>query len=170
MAGIYATLLIPTTFARDLLDSRLAGLLFGAAFVAVIIAVAMSVTRRRPDRREMWILVGVVAVYSMVLVRADLGPAERTHIFEYALVAVLAFEAIKERQEPVTGKKQVVVTALYAVALAVALGAIDEGVQAFLPNRVFDPRDLLFNSLAAVLATAPGALLTYTRISRHRSA
>ena len=40
---------------------------------------------------------------------------------------------------------------------------LDEGIQAFLPSRVFDPQDMLFNVLAAAMAVAAGAALAWAR-------
>ena len=40
---------------------------------------------------------------------------------------------------------------LLALVLALLLGALDECAQSLLPNRVFDPVDIAFNSLAALV-------------------
>ena len=56
--------------------------------------------------------------------------------------------------------------AVLAIAIAGSVGVIDELIQALLPNRVFDPRDILFNVVAAVLAV--GAIKAL-RWARHRA-
>jgi VanZ family protein len=40
---------------------------------------------------------------------------------------------------------------------------LDEFIQAFLPSRVFDPADILFNVLAAVMAAAASVALRWAR-------
>jgi len=47
--------------------------------------------------------------------------------------------------------------------LLILIGVLDECIQAFLPNRVFDPLDILFNALAAVMAVVASAALTWAR-------
>ena len=48
--------------------------------------------------------------------------------------------------------------------LATALiGVVDECIQWFLPSRVFDPLDMLFNVLAAVMAVTASAALRWAR-------
>ena len=52
----------------------------------------------------------------------------------------------------------------YSAILATTLvGALDEGIQAILPSRVFDPLDMLFNFLAAVMAVTASAALRWAR-------
>ncbi len=46
------------------------------------------------------------------------------------------------------------------------MGLIDELIQWFLPNRVFDPIDIVFNTAAAVLAVSAAVLLA--RIKHRR--
>jgi len=50
-----------------------------------------------------------------------------------------------------------------AIVAAAVIGTIDEGIQAVLPSRVFDPRDIMFNALAAFMAVAASVLLDRTR-------
>jgi len=49
---------------------------------------------------------------------------------------------------------------------AAALGWIDEGVQAILPNRFFDPIDLGFNTAAALGAVMSVMALRWARARR----
>jgi VanZ family protein len=60
------------------------------------------------------------------------------------------------------------VPALLAVLAASLIGLVDENIQAFLPNRAYDERDLLFNVLAAVMAVAASMALTRARRWRFR--
>ena len=44
------------------------------------------------------------------------------------------------------------------------IGALDEGIQLFLPARVFDPTDILFNALAAGMAVGASLALRWARL------
>lgn len=76
---------------------------------------------------------------------------ERLHIPEYALMAILAGNALKKRFS--RGK-----LFLFTFGAAAIFGVVDEGVQFFLPMRVCDIRDMAFNAEAAALGTAFFAL------------
>ena len=54
---------------------------------------------------------------------------------------------------------------LAAILITAAIGVIDEAIQLALPHRVFDPVDMLFNTLAAVSAVAAGLVLARMRRS-----
>ncbi|MDE0234937.1 MAG: hypothetical protein OXM62_08000 [bacterium] len=43
------------------------------------------------------------------------------------------------------------------------MGTVDEYLQVFIPSRVFDPIDILFNFLAAVMTVAALGVLTWIR-------
>ncbi len=114
---------------------------------------------------------GVTAVYGMVVVRMGIGPEERTHLFEYGLVAVLLHQALGERRR---NGRRVPAPALQAIALTALLGWLDEGIQALLPDRVYDLRDVGTNAVAAVMAVVASAALArarrWDRLARRSSA
>ena len=76
---------------------------------------------------------------------------ERTHLIEYGIVAALIHQALLER---VRNGRRVPAPAALAAALTALLGLVDEGIQALLPSRIFDPRDVLFNALAGFMVIA----------------
>ena len=47
--------------------------------------------------------------------------------------------------------------------LTVFIGTCDEWIQIFLPDRVFDPEDILFNALSALMAIGVSLALQWTR-------
>ena len=53
--------------------------------------------------------------------------------------------------------------ALLAIAATSLIGVFDETIQAFLPSRVCDPTDMLFNVLAAVMAVTTSVVLGWVR-------
>ena len=76
---------------------------------------------------------------------------ERTHLFEYGIVAVLIYQALSERAR---NGRRVRAPAVLALVATVALGWIDEGLQALIPNRVYDNFDVVRNSVAAMIGIA----------------
>ena len=52
---------------------------------------------------------------------------------------------------------------MIAALLTAALGVIDEGIQWFLPTRVFDPQDIVFNLLAGTMAIGAVMALSWAR-------
>jgi VanZ family protein len=85
---------------------------------------------------------------------------ERSHLVEYGVVAVFIYEALTERASQ---GRRVPLPALLAVVATSLVGALDECIQAFLPSRVFDPIDILFNVLAGVMAVVASAALSWAR-------
>ena len=88
------------------------------------------------------------------------GPEERSHLIEYGVVAVFIYEALAERASQ---GRRVPALPLLAVLATAALGVVDECIQIFVPNRVFDPMDMLFNLLAATMAVGASVALSWAR-------
>ena len=100
-----------------------------------------------------------MTAYLLVFTRMTV-PTERSHLIEYGVVGVLIYEALTERKSQ---GRPVPLPPVLAVLVTVALGALDEGIQWLLPNRVFDPVDILFNTLAGTMAVAASVALAWAR-------
>ena len=159
VAAIYATLGLATAWAGVLRDSGLLTVFFVGAMLLIGAAVVTRGLQVRPGGLEVAVALGVAAVYGLVFVRMALE-TERSHLIEYGVVALLIHEALTERASQ---GRRVPVPALLAFLAAVVVGAVDEGIQAFLPVRVFDPQDILFNALAAFMAIAGSVALAWAR-------
>lgn len=88
--------------------------------VATAVVIATGFTKRL-SFRDVFFVIGVASAYWMVLVRSSADFAERTHLFEYGILAVLIHEALSERR--------VKHRLLLAVAIAASIGLIDETIQ-----------------------------------------
>ena len=164
VVAIYSTLGLARTLAGILRDEGIlvAAFLIGMVLVgATVLALGL---RTRPGATEIGIALGIAAVYFMVMLRMAL-PEERTHLIEYGVVAVFIHEALKERARQ---GRRVPSPALLAIAAASGVGTIDECIQAFIPSRVFDPEDILFNFLAALMAMVSSVVLSWARRRRDR--
>ena len=105
------------------------------------------------------VALGVVAAYLLVFVRMSI-PTERSHLIEYGVVALFIHEALTERA---SHGRRVPAPTLLAVLAATLIGVVDECIQLVLPSRVFDPIDMLFNLLAAVMAVTASSALGWAR-------
>ncbi len=160
VVGIYSTLGLAGTLAVGLPD-ELAAVGFLAAMFLAGLTILTEGLKTRPGGIEIGIALGIAAVYLMVAFRMAIP--ERSHLIEYSVVAVFIYEALTERASQ---GRRVPVAALVAVLATGLVGALDEGIQAFLPNRVFDPIDILFNFLAGVLAVTTSVALGWARRRR----
>ena len=159
--AIYATLGLTGTLAEAL---REFGLLNAAVFflLGMFLVGATIVTQGikiRPGGTELAVALGVAAAYLMVFTRMAILE-ERTHLIEYGVLGVFIHEALTERASQ---GRRVPIPPVLAVLATAALGVIDEGIQWLLPNRVFDPQDILFNMLAGTMAVSAVVSLAWAR-------
>jgi MFS family permease len=158
VAAVYSTLGLAGSLAGILSDRGLLNAAFALAFLVVVVAIVGNALKVRAGRREMWTTIGVTAVYGMVVIRMGMSPAERTHLFEYGLLAVLIHEALLERR---SNGRQVRIPAVLTVIVTALLGWLDESIQGLLPNRVYDLRDVGINALAGLMGIIATLLLAW---------
>lgn len=154
LATIYATLGMVRTITNFLRDRGLLRVGVVTAFVIAVAAVLWLILRNARNRS--WrivlamLLVGVV--YAAVIYPMK-SPEEKIHFIEYGGVAVLAHWSAPRRW---TGWKRFLACALFVTAA----GWVDEGIQALLPSRVYDLRDVAFNAAAGLMALAVVAIFS----------
>lgn len=159
VVAIYSTLGLARTLADRLGNDFFSVWLFLLGCILVLLTVVTQGLRVRPSGTEIAVALGVAAAYLLVVVRMVI-PTERSHLVEYGVVAVLVYEALAER----AGQgRRVRAPALLAILLTSVIGTFDEGIQWLLPSRTFDPVDILFNVLAAVMAVTASAALQWAR-------
>lgn len=156
---IWSTASIAVPVAEYLRDAGLLGILFAVGFLLVVITIFWMGFASSRRAIEVGLLLGILAVYVLVLVRISL-PEERTHLVEYSIVALLILEGLLERR---ANGSRVPYPFVLAFAVTAIIGLIDETIQLFLPDRVFDLRDVLFNTLAAFMAVGGRKVFGYFR-------
>ena len=159
VAAIYSTLGLARTLVEHLGNDLVSVWLFLFGCLLVLASVVTQGLKVRPGGAEIAIALGVAAAYLLILVRMSV-PTERSHLVEYGVVAVFIHEALSERASQ---GRRVPVPALLAIVGASLVGVIDEGLQKLIPARVFDPVDILFNVLAAVMAVTASVALRWGR-------
>ena len=164
LLGIFSTLTLAQAWAETLGDGPVGAVLFIVACLLILGAVLTQGLTSRPSVAEMGIALAVAAAYLLVFVRMAI-PTERSHLVEYGVVALVLLEALTERANH---GRRVVMPAVVAIVATALIGAIDECIQWFLPSRVFDPVDMLFNALAAVMAVLASRALAWARGAARR--
>ncbi len=160
VVAIYSTLGLARTLAGA---AREHGLLEPVLFMLAVLLVGATIVaqgvRARPGGVEVAVVLGVAATYLLVFVRMA-STEERSHLIEYGVVGVFIYAALAERASQ---GRRVPLPPLVAILATAALGLIDECIQAFLPSRVFDPRDILVNVLAGAMAVGASVTLAFVR-------
>jgi len=165
VVAIYSTLGLAGKLAEVLGEHPLLPAVFFFLMLLTVAAIVGSGLKRRPGRRDVWIALGVTAVYGMMVLRMGVSPAERTHLMEYSVVAVLIYQALKERSE---NGGRVRVPALLALVATVLVGWLDEGIQAVLPNRVYDNFDVFSNFVAATIGIVTSVVVGWVNAALDR--
>lgn len=159
LAFILASIWLSAEFAGLLGDQRMLEHTMFWAFIVTLGVTAALGLRRKPGKAEIAGFLGVVAVF--VIVYARMGVAiERSHLIEYGVLSLLIHEALKERKRNGMKMKS---PALWAIGLTVAIGALDEVIQLFVPDRYFDWFDIGFDLFAACLMVLGSSFLSWIR-------
>jgi VanZ family protein len=159
LVAIYSTMGSARAVVEGLRERGLLEFSVSVVLLLVGVVVAVQWLRRRPRWREISVAFTVTTAYLMALVRIP-HPEERTHLIEYGLVALLIHKVLLERR---SHARSVPAPAVLAVAATAVLGLLDEGVQALLPSRVFDLRDIGFNAFAGLMAISASVALAWAR-------
>ncbi len=120
LVGIYTTLgqapAIVAALGESIVTSADTNLFFAVLVLLVVIPIFFMDKRLSPN--EIAVGVGIMAVYLMAWLRIG-SWAERTHLFEYGLVAALVHEALLERRE---NGRRVPAPAVLALIISITFG------------------------------------------------
>lgn len=164
---IYASLAYvrtPTTWLRE---RNLLRLTVGSLFLLAVVLIVRQVSRRRPGIGELVTLAAFGVIYLVVLLGMRIVE-ERVHFLEYGLIGGLAYSALWERRTNLIreGKRLLALTRVPAVAAMVITGLLgwgDEGIQAILPERYYELRDVGINVVAGMLVVSAMVALRWAR-------
>ena len=159
VVAIGASAFLAQTFLGVLVGTDWPAILFLVGMLLVGLTIATHGLTRTPGTLEITGTVGLLAVYFMVGLRMALE-TERSHLIEYSVLAIFIFAALSERR---ARGRRVPYPAMLSIVAASLVGVLDELLQILVPGRVFDLEDILFNSLAAVIAVLGSCVLTWLR-------
>ena len=149
---IYGMLPLGPSVGGAVIRTSVGAWLLGSGTVVVAgggAAVLMLALRRRAVSWWWFLqLAAVVCGYLAALSWLQMYRLERFHFPEYGIAAWLSWRAVAPLLRTESGRY----TAAAAVASVIGVG--DEVLQMFVPGRVFDPRDIVANVVAVMLALA----------------
>ncbi|MCP4974988.1 MAG: VanZ family protein [Maribacter sp.] len=156
--GIFSTLFFGQPLAKLFSSQDVRAVIFVIVMLLVGTTILIHAIKTKPSKMELTILVGIIAVYTMFILR--LGMPERSHLMEYSVLAIFIHKAILERKNQ---GKHISMPALIALVISFTIGVIDECIQILLPNRYFDPEDIVFNGMAAAMAIGSSVIINWVR-------
>ena len=121
VVAIFSTLGVTNMLVEELTDRGLFDGFFVFGFLLLIVAVASQGFAARPTIPTIGIALGLFGIGLMVFAR--MGIPERTHLFEYSLVALLIYLALLERRD---NGVRVPTPALAAVGMTAIIGVLDD--------------------------------------------
>lgn len=162
VAFIYATLgVVPTPLAY-LRSHGVLRLTLGALFLLCWCGLAAILWSRS---RRLWrftALVAIAGIYALVARRVT-SPEEQVHFIQYGLVGVLFVRAVRP------SVKTEMAAYVIALALSILAGWIDELLQGQLSNRHYDTRDVILNTVSAVLGLTIYRVIPHQKIGQKPS-
>ena len=158
LTGIFLSLIIGRPLLELFKNQDLqAGIfLLGMIFIGTCIILYGIISK--PKIIELLLVIGIITVYLLLFLR--LGLPERSHLIEYSALCLTIHQALLERKKQ---GKQITYIGFWAFAITSLIGLIDEIIQIFIPNRVFDINDILFNCLTAFMAIGVSMSIQYFR-------
>lgn len=162
LLAIFSTLFVGRPLAELFGNQDVQAVIFLLGMLLVAAAILIHALKSKPDKFELAVWVGITAVYIMFILR--LGLAERSHLIEYSVLAILIHKALKER----LNSEAIMKPALLALIITFLLGVFDECLQLFIPDRHFDPTDIVFNGIAISMAIGSSALISWIRKIRKK--
>ena len=167
---IYSSLSVARPAAEFLRERNLLRLAVALAFLSAGGLVLWRLLSTRVNWRVLGTVGAIGVGYLGLLMTIPMMPEERLHFLEYGVVAALIYLALQERRvrfaAATTDANDLLVrlppfvTAVFVTGL---VGWIDEGIQALLPNRYYDIRDVAFNAAAALFCLVSVKLVEWAR-------
>lgn len=158
LIAILSTLTLGRPLQLLLLDQGIQAGIFMLGMFLTVVVIVMHGLKVQPSKTELIIWIGLIAVYLMLFLR--LGLPERSHLMEYSVLTIFIHKALIERFQD---KSQLYKPALMAFIITCLIGIFDESIQYFLPDRVFDWEDIVFNCIAVFMAIGGSLILQWAQ-------
>lgn len=155
---IFSTLFIGSPLLNLLSNQNIQAAIFFMGMILISALVLYHGLKSTSLSNMTGVYMGLIAVYLMLFLR--LGLPERTHLMEYSVLAIFIYQALNERFK--NSDKQIK-PALWAMVITFLIGTLDETIQFFVPDRVFDLNDIFFNCFAACSAIGMILFLRWAR-------
>ncbi|MBD3379966.1 MAG: hypothetical protein GF408_05830 [Candidatus Omnitrophica bacterium] len=149
---VYSTLSIGPDI-WDGINAALGGKALGVLYLLAILALVAVVYYMEEIKKEKrplnYMIFFFLAGLFFFIISLHGHPAEKVHMAEYGLLAVLVYNALKLDMGRYDSRLYILGGLICSLA-----GLVDEIIQWYLPNRYFDWRDVGFNVAGALIALA----------------
>ena len=153
IARILLTLSVPVAFLISVYGRLIQNFLGDFARTIPLIAVAIlgvgiffvAKSSIKEQLKALGLFLLYIVLIELLVVRwVIVEDVERIHFLKYGIIAYLAF--LSQRASTTLNKRL-----FLSILFSAGLGTLEEGVQHFVPSRVFDLRDIAFNVTGACL-------------------
>ncbi len=153
---IYSSLFLGQPLVKCLGAQNLQALLFLLGMLLVALVVVIYGMQVQPHNLKLVTLIGLAALFLMLFLR--LGLAERSHLIEYGVLTVFIHRALNERLQ-----SSMLPLSLWSALITISVSLADEIAQHFIPDRIFDLQDILFNGLTIITTLISISVLEWIR-------
>ena len=147
---VYATLSVVSVMWEQI-DGLLGGrgplvVMLLVLLAAILVLVHMVFVKKEKEAKGYLLFLLFLWVYLALWKIANL-PAEKMHLIEYCLLAIMVYNALKIDINPYEWRLYI-----FGGVFCILIAFIDEIIQGILPNRVFDFRDIFVNVMSSLTA------------------
>ena len=125
---------------RSLISKELLNLLSLALSISFFLLLSVWIYNKKYKLNQFLLIISPLLLLTYLSLRLDVW-VERIHFIEYAVLGILISRAVDVRT---------LQGIIYTGCLITLIGAVDEIIQWFLPNRVGDMRDVFMNSVGGL--------------------
>ena len=134
---------------RSLISKELLNLLSLALSISFFLLLAIWIYNKKYKAKQFLLIISPLLLLTYLSLSLDVW-VERIHFIEYAVLGLLISRAVDVRS---------LSCIIYTGCLITLIGAVDEIIQWFLPNRVGDMRDVFMNSVGGLSGLWLGRVL-----------
>ena len=125
---------------RNLISKELLNLLSLALSISFFLLLSVWIYNKKYKAKQFLLIISPLLLLTYLSLSLDVW-VERIHFIEYAVLGLLISRAVDART---------LSRIIYTGSLITLIGAVDEIIQWFLPNRVGDMRDVFMNSVGGL--------------------
>ncbi len=153
---IFSTLFLGRPFLVLLSNQDIQAALFlGGMLLTGVVIVCYGIFTK-PNKIDIILYVGIFTIYLLLFLR--LGLPERSHLIEYSILTLCIHQILVER---IKQGKTISYPLILTFVITFFIGLIDECLQFFIPDRVFDTNDIIFNGIVIFMAIGMSGLIQF---------
>lgn len=157
----FCNFIFRTTFFSILEKSDIQAAIFLGGMFFIGLSIVLYSIHTKPKRIDLILLIGIATVYLLLYLR--LGLPERSHLIEYSVLSLCIHQILIER---IRRGKLIQYPAFIALGITFVIGLLDELSQLFIPDRVFDINDILFNGIVILMAIGMHSIVQFLKKDR----